>query len=207
LVVTNDDELARRIYLFINKAWGYGDPNPDHTFLALNYRLSELCGSVACAQLDKLPTVVARRRMLAEILNGRLRAVGGLVTPVVRDGALHSYWKYGVRLAEPLPVDAVIDVANSLKERGIVSAPRYIVKPAFMCEIFQKRKTFGTSGFPFTLAHPDALDYRLERYPGTVDGLARLLVVPWNDRYNEDDVHYIGSALIAAVSSVERWAS
>jgi dTDP-4-amino-4,6-dideoxygalactose transaminase len=207
LVVTNDDELARRIYLFINKAWGYGDPNPDHTFLALNYRLSELCGSVACAQLGKLPTAVARRRMLAESLNNRLRAVAGLVTPVVRDGALHSYWKYGVRLAEPLPVDAVIDVAKYLKERGIVSAPRYIVKPAFMCEIFQTRKTLGTSGFPFTLAHPDALDYRLERYPGTVDGLARLLVVPWNDRYNEDDVHYIGSALLAAVSSVERWAS
>jgi perosamine synthetase len=202
LVVTDDEELARRIYLFINKAWGYGDPNPDHYFLALNYRMSELCGSVACAQLDKLPMVVARRRMLAELLNSQLRLVEGLVTPVVCEGALHSYWKYGVRLAEPLPVDAVIDVAKRLKERGIVCAPRYIQKPAFMCEIFQKRKTFGTSGFPFTLARPEALDYQLEHYPGTVEGLERLLVVPWNDRYNEDDVDYIGAALTSAVSSV-----
>ena len=30
LIVTNDEALARRIYLFINKAWGYGDPQPDH---------------------------------------------------------------------------------------------------------------------------------------------------------------------------------
>jgi perosamine synthetase len=202
LVVTNDDDLARRIYLFINKAWGYGDPNPDHYFLALNYRISELCGSVACAQLDKLPTAVARRRMLAELLNARLSTVEGLVTPVVREGALHSYWKYCVRLAEPLPVDAVVEVAKLLRERGIVSAPRYIVKPAFMCDIFQKRKTFGTSGFPFTLATPEALDYRIERYPGTVEGLERLLVVPWNDRYNEDDVDYVGDALISAVASV-----
>jgi perosamine synthetase len=191
LIVTDDDQLARRIYLFINKAWGYGDPNPDHYFLALNYRMSELTGSVACAQLEKLPTAVARRRMLAEVLNARLRTIEGLVTPVVREGALHSYWKYAVRLAKPLPVDAVVDVAKLLRERGIVSAPRYIQKPAFMCEIFH-----------FTLASPEALDYRLHRFPGAVDGLERLLVVPWNDRFNEDDVDYIGAALESAVSSV-----
>ena len=71
-----------------------------------------------------------------------------------------------------------------------------------MCDIFQKRKTFGTSSFPFTLARPEALDYQLEHYPGAVEGLERLLVVPWNDRYNEDDVDYIGAALTSAVSSV-----
>ncbi|MBV9958356.1 MAG: DegT/DnrJ/EryC1/StrS family aminotransferase, partial [Acidobacteria bacterium] len=47
LVTTNDDAIARRMFLFINKAWGYGDANPDHYFLALNYRLSELQGAVA----------------------------------------------------------------------------------------------------------------------------------------------------------------
>ncbi len=34
-VVSNDSDLARRMFLFINKAWGYGDANPDHYFLAL----------------------------------------------------------------------------------------------------------------------------------------------------------------------------
>ncbi|MBE7559828.1 hypothetical protein HS125_13140 [bacterium] len=28
--------------LFIDKAWGYGDANPDHYFLAPNYRMTEL---------------------------------------------------------------------------------------------------------------------------------------------------------------------
>ena len=32
--VTNDANLARRIRLFVNKAWGYGDATPDHYFLA-----------------------------------------------------------------------------------------------------------------------------------------------------------------------------
>ena len=30
LVVTDDAALARRMRLFVNKAWGYGEPNPDH---------------------------------------------------------------------------------------------------------------------------------------------------------------------------------
>jgi len=30
------------MFLYINKAWGYGDANADHYFMALNYRISEL---------------------------------------------------------------------------------------------------------------------------------------------------------------------
>jgi dTDP-4-amino-4,6-dideoxygalactose transaminase len=204
LVVTDDHELARKIYLLVNKAWGYGDPRPDHYFLALNYRMSELCGSVACAQLDKLPAIVARRRMLAEMLTQRLQGLDGIVTPVVARGSQHSYWKYCIRAAEPLHADAVVEMAKLLKERGIVSAPRYIQKPAFMCEVFQKRRTFGTSGYPFNLARADAVDYRVERYPGTASALERILVVPWNDRYGEDDVNYIGDAITWAADSI-RW--
>ena len=55
------------MYLFINKAWGYGDPDPDHYFLALNYRMSELQGAVAVAQLDKLEEVVRRPRRARRI--------------------------------------------------------------------------------------------------------------------------------------------
>ncbi len=59
IVVTNDDEMARRMYLFINKAWGYGDPNPDHYFSSLNYRMTELQAALAVEQLKKLDACVA----------------------------------------------------------------------------------------------------------------------------------------------------
>ncbi|MGB8627222.1 MAG: DegT/DnrJ/EryC1/StrS family aminotransferase [Candidatus Cybelea sp.] len=202
LIVTNDEALARRIYLFINKAWGYGDPQPDHYFLALNYRMSELAGSVAVAQLGKLPQVVARRRMLAEMLTERIGTLEAIETPYILPGAQHSYWKYVVRTSESLPAEAVLEMAALLKERGIVSAPRYIQKPAFMCEIFQKRKTFGSSGFPFTMARPEVLAYDRERFPGTYAALERVLVVPWNDRYDGDDVNYIADAMTSAAETL-----
>ena len=202
LVVTDDDDLARRIFLFINKAWGYGDSQPDHYFLALNYRMSELVGSVACAQLRKLPGVVARRRMLAGVLTESLRETEAIVTPAILPDAQHSYWKYCIRTPEAMPSEAVLEMAALLKERGIVSAPRYIQKPAFMCEVFQKRKTFGSSGYPFTLARPEALDYRAERFPGTAAALERVLVVPWNDRYEAQDVAFIADAMREAAQTL-----
>ncbi len=81
LVVTNDPDLARRMFLFINKAWGYGDARPDHYFLALNYRMTELQGAVALAQLDKLPDAANRRKELAKQLSAALVALPGVTTP------------------------------------------------------------------------------------------------------------------------------
>jgi perosamine synthetase len=202
LVVTDDEALARRIFLFINKAWGYGDPNPDHYFLALNYRMSELCGSVAVAQMDKLEHAVLRRRRLATRLTEELADIPEIITPAIEDGAEHSYWKYCVRIGPSLSANAVFDIAKYLKTRDILTVPRYIQKPAYKCEVFTKRRTFGNSQYPFTLATPEALDYRDERFPGTLEALERILVIPWNDRYSEADVQYIADGIRHAVASL-----
>ncbi|HEY8313559.1 MAG TPA: DegT/DnrJ/EryC1/StrS family aminotransferase [Candidatus Baltobacteraceae bacterium] len=204
LVVTNDEAVARRLYLFINKAWGYGDPNPDHYFLALNYRMSELCGAVAVAQLEKLQYVVERRIALAAQLDDMLDCVPGISTPYVLPGATHTYWKYCIRADTRAIPDGVVGIARLLKESNIFTVPRYIQKPAFMCEVFQKRRTFGNSGFPFTLARPEVLDYRIGRFPGTVEALENILVIPWNDRFSETDVRFIATAIRNSVSALGR---
>jgi len=87
-----------------------------------------------------------------------------------------------------------------LKERGIASAPRYIQKPAFLCEIFQKRRTFGNSEYPFTLARPEALNYDRDLFPGTFEALDRVLVLPWNERYTEEHVNYLSSSICESLA-------
>ncbi len=200
IVVTGDESLARRMNLFINKAWGYGDPAPDHYFLALNYRMSELCGAVGLAQLGKLNGLVERRVALAETMTRLLSDLPGLETPYVLPNASHTYWKYCIRVDPQAVPGGVTALAARLKERNIFTAPRYIQKPAFACEVFQKRRTFGRSSWPFSLAAPEALDYSRERFPGTYEALEYVLLIPWNDRFSEDDVRYISWALHDAVS-------
>jgi perosamine synthetase len=204
LVTTNDKDLARRMYLFINKAWGYGDPNPDHYFLALNYRMSELQGAVAVAQLAKLAGVVRDRISTAKQLTTQLTDLQGIQTPKRDPKGVHTYWKYCLRVNDEVIDGGAVAVARLLKEKGISSAPRYIQKPAFMCEVFQKQRTFGDSRFPFTLARPEAIDYDRSRFPGTFDGLESVLVLPWNERYTESHIAYIADSIQEAVRQLRR---
>jgi perosamine synthetase len=207
LVVTNNADYARRMFLFINKAWGYGDAKPDHYFLALNYRMTELQGAVAAAQLEKLEDVVDERISLAEELTTALAGVPGIATPQIEPCDVHTYWKYCLRVDPAVISGGTVALGAALKQRGIFSAPRYIQKPAFECEVFRDQRTFGNSRWPFTLARPEAVDYRRERFVGTFEGLDTILVLPWNEKYTSDHVRYIGDSIAACAAELRRTAA
>jgi dTDP-4-amino-4,6-dideoxygalactose transaminase len=195
LVATDDPKLARLLNLFVNKAWGYGDANPDHYFLALNYRMSELQGAVALGQLPKLEAAVAKRIAMAELMHQKLKGLPGLAIPKMRSGDVHTYWKYCLRVDPAVIKGGSVALGRELKDRQISSVPRYIQKPAFMCKIFQDQKTFGSSRFPFTLARPEVLQYEEARFPLTMKALQEILVLPWNENYSEAHVNHISDAI------------
>jgi dTDP-4-amino-4,6-dideoxygalactose transaminase len=203
IVTTNDEALARRLFLFINKAFGYGDPQPDHYFIAPNYRMCELQGAVAVAQLAKLKDIVAHRQASAQQLTERLQGLAGIETPWHDPRSTHVYWKYCLTVDSSKVQDGAVGLAKHLKENyGIFSAPRYIQKPAFQCQIFAEQRTFGNSRFPFTLARPEAVDYTPAKFPGTFTGLEQVLVLPWNEAYTDQHIDYIANALKAALSQL-----
>jgi perosamine synthetase len=202
LVVTNDDDLARRVRLFIDKAWGYGDPNPDHYFLALNYRMSELQGAVALAQLGKLEASVNRRIEMAARLANALDGLPGIETPCVHADSRHVFWRYVLRVDRATIPGGPTVLAAALKDYDVASAPRYIQKPAFRCALFAEQRTFGSSRYPFTLARPGAIDYSEARFPGTFAALEAMLVLPWNEQYETHHVDYLAEAIAEALSTL-----
>lgn len=202
LVVTNNADYARRMFLFINKAWGYGDANPDHYFLALNYRMTELQGAVAVAQLDKLEDVVDRRIVLAEELTAALAGLPGIATPEIQPCDVHTYWKYCLRVDPAVIPGGTVALGAALKRCGIFSAPRYIQKPAFECEVFREQRTFGDSRWPFSLARPEAVDYRRDWFDGAYEGLNTILVLPWNEKYTSDHVRFIADSIAACAAEL-----
>ncbi len=195
VVVSNDAALARRMFLFINKAWGYGDANPDHYFIAPNYRISELQGACATAQLPKLEGSVRSRVDAAKRFAPQVEGLAGVTNPVVRDGTVHTYWKYALNVDPAVVPGGPAALGKRLSARGIASAPRYIQKPAFRCQVFRDQVTFGKSRWPFTLASKDAVDYAQERFPGTFAGLESVLVLPWNERYTDAHVDFIARSV------------
>ncbi len=198
IVVTNDAALARRVRLWVNKAWPYGEAGPDHEFLALNARLSELQGAVGHTQFAKLDDMVAARCASASVASAGLASIAGLEVPVVRSGDRHTYWKFALDVDPEVIPGGSVGLAVELRLDGVQSAPRYIQKPAFATRVFTEQRTFGSSRWPFTLARPDAVDYDPSRFPGTFAGLERVLVLPWNERYSTAHAQAVVDAIGAA---------
>jgi dTDP-4-amino-4,6-dideoxygalactose transaminase len=206
LVITADAERARRMKLFSDKAWGYGDPSPDHTFLALNYRMTDLQGAVARAQLRKLRSVVARRRHSAARLTELLADVSGLTLPEDPPGGTHTYWRYPLFLDTEVIPGGADALGAELLTKGVACAPRYIKKPAFACEMFTRRRTYGASGCPFSCRERmggGRVEYDERDYPGTMEGLSRIVVLSWNEFYGDQHVEFIAGTIRAAVRRLQ----
>ena len=204
IVLSNNDELARRSFLFINKAWGYGDQIPDHYFLALNYRMNELTGAVALAQLNSLDMSVASRSKMAAMMHEKLQGIDGVSAPLIHDGDEHAFWKYCLNV-DPNVIEGGTDaIAAALKPRGIFSAPRYIRKPAFHCQVFRDQVTFGKSRWPFSVASKEAVNYDDAKFPGTYKALEQILVLPWNEMYTEEHVDFIAAAVREVATELKK---
>ena len=204
IVVSNNEELARYMRVYINKSWPYGEPNPDHRFLALNYRMTELQGAVIGAQLPKLADNVGIRTRNAARMDELLADVPGVSVPQVPEGDRHTYWKYCLTIDGNVIEGGPDAMAAILKPQGIFSAPRYVRKPAFKCEIFQAQNTFGKSRWPFTLARDEAVDYSDERFAGAWAGLRDILVLPWNEGYTDAHLDYIADKVKAAAAELRK---
>ncbi|MBX3393871.1 MAG: DegT/DnrJ/EryC1/StrS family aminotransferase [Phycisphaerae bacterium] len=202
LVVTRDPQRARFMKLFHDKGWGFGDAQPDHEFLGLNYRMTELQGAVAMAQLPRLDEFVAKRRELAARLTAKLSNLAGLVCPPDHHECTHVYWRYSIRLIDPLSSLELDAMSNALRRIGARTAPRYTQKLAFEYGFLRDRKMFGNSGFPFFEAvRANGADLRYDRsaYPGAVNGLEHLLCIGWNERYDESVVDLIATTIQRAI--------
>ncbi len=203
IVVTNDDELARRMYLFINKAWGYGDPNPDHYFASLNYRMTELQAAVSYEQLKKLDFSVSQRQKMAALLDEKIADIDGIESYRPATGSTMTYWRFCLRVDDSKIEDGSVGLAKALKVYDVASAPRYVVKPAYKCMVFRDQNTFGDSHYPFNLARPEAVDYNDDNFQGTIKGLHDVLVLPINEKYEERHIEFLASSIREAVEATK----
>jgi perosamine synthetase len=202
VVVTANDEVAKRLSLCINHAFEIGEERPDCRFLALQSRMTELQAAVAVAQLEKMQRLLAERIARAAHLSAELEDVPGITLPRPPRGARHSYWRFALRVhPDEIPGGAAA-LGQLLAARDVRGAPRCVSRPAFRHGVFSDQRTFGTSRYPFSLARPEALDYRSKRYPGTERFLRDLLVFPLNERFGAADVSRVAAAIRASVAEL-----
>jgi hypothetical protein len=74
-----------------------------------------------------------------------------------------------------------------------------------MCEVLRDRNTFGKSHFPYEGEHRKGeppVVYDVADTPGTMEGLATVVVLPWNEKYTREHVEYIGGVIRSAAGEL-----
>ena len=204
LTLTNRDDWARRALLFSDKAWPREAGSLGSSrflFLSQNYRMNELSGAVAWAQLGKVADTVARRRASAESLTEKIRGIDGVHPPTVPANTRPAYWLYMLRVESESGTDAKA-FGDALVAEGVPAWVQYIIDPLYMSPVFAQHATYGTSGYPFT-AFPSQ---RFERglCPNAERALQRVIAIHWNENYTGQHVQEIANAIRKVASSLKQ---
>ncbi len=158
IVITNNDDYALKLRRYTGLGYasiGLGkaritkddiqDPNYDrHISLGWNYRMSDLCGAVALAQVERMDELVEMRILAAKYYDEVIKKIEWLQPQFVPEGYQHSYWTYVVKI-----IDERINWYDFRKKYmelggdGIYSAWKLsYLEPAFKNKNFLGRENF-----------------------------------------------------------------
>lgn len=86
--------------------------------VGFNFRMTDMQAAIGLVQLERLSTLLERRRFLAQRYSEALRELPWLITPHVPDNCQHNYQSYMVRLIDDA-ADSRDSIMQQLLERNI----------------------------------------------------------------------------------------
>ncbi len=198
IVLTDDAELALRLRLATDKCYNRNaqgtERNP--TFLANNYRMTELQGAVAVAQLTKLDNIVERRRQWCTALSKRLAGISGLALPQETPGAESSWWFYMLRVIPAELGASTDDFAKALQAEGLRVSAHYIGQCIYEYPIFVEHSAFEGGEHPYMQR-----TYGKGLCPEAEAILASCVTLAINQAYTQTDLE----ETVTAIERVARW--
>lgn len=124
MVVTHDDELAKRSRSLRNLCF-----QPSRRFLhyehGYQFRMTSMQAAIGLRQVDRMDTIIARKRWAAAGYTKALGGVKGLQLPAQLDYGHSVYWVYGIVLDDAVPFDAA-EFARRLAAVGVETRPFFL---------------------------------------------------------------------------------
>ena len=168
IIVTNDDELARRADLIRN----HGQTKKYyHEELGYNLRMTNIAAAIGRVQLKKLDEWNAKRIENAKLLTEGISKIKGLTPPYVDPRVKHVFHQYVIRVEEEFPLSRD-ELAEKLREKGIGTGIHYPT-PIHWQPLYQK------------------LGYSKDICPNAIEASKKVLSLPVHPAVNREDITYI----------------
>lgn len=201
IVIGNDDQLAARVRMFHDKFCDRRGEYRGYERLGANYRMNELTGAVALAQLRKLDVILEHRRRTAGKLYEAVAQIEGLKPPWIHPKAEHAWWIFSFQIDEEVLGCTVDEFKAAVQAEGLPLSTGYAGGiPICMYPFLAERRAYGRGHFPWEPPYGRGVEYRAEDYPDTYWAQANTFITSWNEGFTEEDVDDIarGLAKVAA---------
>lgn len=172
MVVTNNDELAKRADLIRN----HGQAKKYlHVELGYNLRMTNIAAAIGRTQLKKLEEWNEERIENAKLLTEGISKIKGLTPPYVDNRVKHVFHQYVIKVEEEFPLSRD-ELMTELRERGVGTAVHYPI-PVHHQPFYQK------------------LGYPRDICPNAVEASKKVLSLPVHPAVTMEDIDYIVETL------------
>jgi len=151
VLVTNNKKYSFRAQLARNHGECVVDQMDEKNkeiILGSNYRLTNIQAVIAKEQILKLDSLNRQRIILADYLTSKLKDIPGIETPVLKNKNKHVYYIYPFKIKEEILGINRDKFVDAMQFEGFVLSKGY-VKPIYLLPIYQKKKAFNNTSFPF----------------------------------------------------------
>ena len=151
MLVTNDAKAALRAQLCRNHGEAVVDQMPHYNagpIFGSNYRMTEIVATMAKIQLGRLDFLTKKRQALAAYLTKEIAKIPGITPPFIHPNNTHVYYRFTMKINEKVLGISRGTLAKALTAEGF-GLPAGYIKPAHLLPLFQTRRAFNNTEFPF----------------------------------------------------------
>ncbi len=206
MIISNEDmKFGRSLRQCFDKGWPRDKPGRDHYFLAPNYHMTELQAAVGIAQIRKYSESIEARKKSGKALVKRLRKNNLVTLLTTLPDTTSTFFSFSFLInIERLDVTADV-IVKELCRQGLKCALGYPGPiPLYMYPVIREKKTFGSSGLPFTSPYArKEWSYESGLCPKAEKACRETIVLPWNERITQQHVDSIADTIIAVLCQYE----
>lgn len=188
-VCTNDPKLYERAVRYhdhgmFREREGFLSTNAaDDIFLGQNYRMSEITGAIATAQLKKLPGMIEHFRKLKKIIVDGIKDIPGIQMVRVND----PEGECGCTTQFILPTEEKCkEFIDALNAENVRAFRLYGGQPIYMVPQIMGKRTVDPNGFPFN-QFDEEIVYTPEMCPVALDLMARTVTFTIGVEHGEQE--------------------
>lgn len=195
IVVSNNDDLFERAVRYHDQGQyremeGFLTDSADRVFIGQNYRMSELTGAVALAQLEKLDGIIAKMKQIKRTIMAEIKDLPDITFRRVIDEEGDA----GCSLVTFMPT---VEKANlfmkAMNAEGINVSVQYGGRPVYLIPQIFYQKTVDRDNFPFN-QFDEPVVYTEDMCPCANDYMPRSCTVSISAELTDKDVEDIITA-------------